>query len=274
MKLFVAFAALAIACVSAASLESILRPGFPEGRIINGHPADKGEAPFIVSLKTTSHFCGGSIIDQHWVITAAHCLVYANFEVVAGLHQRSDESEVQIRQVRGSKYQFAHEMYGGSVGPHDIGLIYIEEAFDLNALARDGSAPVAKISLPTGKYTTLGDGKLFGWGRDNSGALPNTLQTLDVNVIGYSECKAALPFLAPIADVNICSYNAGTTDGACNGDSGGPLTVRTQEGYELVGLVSWGYTPCATTSYPSVYTSVSSYMDWIAEKMTAYQMSL
>ncbi|XP_065357205.1 lectizyme-like [Calliphora vicina] len=262
MKLLIVLA-LAVATVSSASLDFVSKPGFPEGRIINGQEAAKGEAPFIVSLKSGSHFCGGSIIDEHWVLTAAHCLIYNNFQVVAGLHQRNDESDVQIRQVSGKANQFVHEKYGGGVGPNDIGLIYIAEPFDLNALARDGSAPVAKINLPSGKYEQTGNGKLYGWGRNNAGVLPNTLQTLDADIIGYTQCKAALPSSAPIDPVNICSYTAGTTDGACNGDSGGPLVRWTAAGAEIVGIVSWGYTPCATSKYPSVYTMTSAYNDWI-----------
>lgn len=262
---------LCIACVKSASLDGLFKPTISQERIINGEDAQPGDAPFIVSLQTNSHFCGGAIIDEHWVLTAAHCLIYNNFEVVGGLHSRNDQSNVQIRKVNGKNFMIPHEKYGGGVGPYDIGLIYIAEPFDLNALTRDGIAPVARINLPSGKFEQTGEGRLYGWGRDNSGNLPNILQTLEVDIISYSECKAALPSGSSLHETsNICTYNKGTADGACNGDSGGPLVRNTVEGAELVGLVSWGYTPCATTKYPSVYTSVITFKNWIAENINSF----
>jgi len=75
MKQFAVIFALALASVSAISVP---QPGFPEGRIINGYEAAKGEAPYIVSLQTTSnsHFCAGSLLDEVTIVTAAHCLTY------------------------------------------------------------------------------------------------------------------------------------------------------------------------------------------------------
>uniref|UniRef100_A0A1A9ZI73 Lectizyme n=1 Tax=Glossina pallidipes TaxID=7398 RepID=A0A1A9ZI73_GLOPL len=261
---------LFVVSVSAANLDAIAKPGFPEGRIINGHEAEKGEAPFIVSLKTTSHFCAGSIIAENWVLTAAHCLVFYEFEIVAGLHSRIDESDVQIRKVTSDKQQFRHEGYGGNVGPNDIGLIYVDKPFNLNALTRDGTAAVAKVNLPSGKFESTGKGKLYGWGVNNSGFLPKILNTLDVDIIGYEECKNALPIDAPIDPVNICSYTVDAIDGACNGDSGGPLVRVTPDGTELVGIVSWGYVPCKSTSMPSIYTWTSAFDEWIEEIINNY----
>ncbi|XP_037898704.1 lectizyme-like, partial [Glossina fuscipes] len=153
---FLAVFGLFVVSVSAANLDAIAKPGFLEGRIINGHEAEKGEAPFIVSLKTGSHFCGGSIIAENWVLTAGHCLIFDKFEIIAGLHSRIDESDVQIRKVTSKRQQFVHEGYGGNVGPNDIGLIYVDKPFKLNALTRDGTAAVAKVDLPSGKFESTG----------------------------------------------------------------------------------------------------------------------
>ncbi|XP_017038415.1 lectizyme [Drosophila kikkawai] len=262
MRQFVVLLALALASLASGNL--IVKPGFPEGRIINGYEAKQGEAPYIVSLHTTSHFCAGSLIAADWILTAAHCMTYTKGTASAGVHGRSDTENVQSRDFTNAQY-IIHEKYGGGVGPYDIGLIKLDKPFDLNVVARDGSNPVGVISLPSNNYQADGLGLLFGWGRDNSGLLPNALQKLDVDIIGYTKCKAALPSTAPLAESNVCTYTENTTDGACNGDSGGPLV---QNG-ELVGVVSWGYTPCATTKYPSVYTQVSSYNSWIKEKMNA-----
>ncbi|XP_026844986.1 lectizyme [Drosophila persimilis] len=267
MKQFVVLLALTVAAVSA---NTIAMPGFPEGRIINGHEAQAGEAPYIVSLQTSSHFCAGSIINENWVLTAAHCLIYNSYQVVAAAHARSSKEDTQVRQVTSGDH-IVHENYDGGVGPYDIGLIYVATPFDLNAVSRDGSAPVASIALPPKKLEGSTDGTLYGWGRDNSGALPEKLQKLDVDIIDYVQCKAALPSNSKVAESNVCTYTAGTTDGACNGDSGGPLISRSSDGSAyLVGIVSWGYTPCASTKYPSVYTSTADYDAWIAEKIAKF----
>ncbi|XP_034474139.1 lectizyme [Drosophila innubila] len=260
---------LLVLAVASASANTIGWPGFPEGRIINGYEAKAGEAPFIVSLQSmlNAHYCAGSLISDRVVLTAAHCMTSKDFQVVAGAHSRSDKSTTQVRRGSSSR-QTIHEKYGGGVGPYDIGLIFLEEPFDLNALDRDGKPPVSTISLPSYQFEANSDGVLFGWGRDNSGSLPDKLQKLDVDIIGYNDCKAKLPLGNKLADSNVCTFTSGKTDGACNGDSGGPLVNRRSDGtYQQVGIVSWGYTPCASTKYPSVYTSTASYFGWINDNI-------
>nr|XP_016944944.1 lectizyme [Drosophila suzukii] len=266
MRQFVVLFALALASASA---NLIPQPGFPEGRIINGYEAQKGEAPYIVSLQTTSksHFCAGSLISSRTCLTAGHCLLsYTDGLIVAGAHSRLSHDNVQSRKFDRSQF-VVHEEYSGGVGPNDIGLIRLskEDAFDLNAVARDGTNPVGVVSLPPYTFEGTGDGYLYGWGRDNSGSLPTNLQTLKVDIIGEKACNAAMPVTAQVATCNVCTYTAGTTDGACNGDSGGPVVKKTENGAYLVGLVSWGMTPCASTFYPSVHTNIMYYERWIEE---------
>ncbi|XP_017075303.2 lectizyme [Drosophila eugracilis] len=269
MRTFVVILALALA---AASANLIPQPGFPDGRIINGYEATKGEAPYIVSLQSTSssHFCAGSLIDNVTILTAAHCLTNKEGQAVCGAHDRTNQQDVQIRKFTNAQYVI-HEKYGGGVGPNDIGLILLneEDAFDLNAVSRDGSNPVAAVGLPSKTFEGTGDGCLYGWGRDNSGLLPTNLQKLDANVIGYTECKNALPVTSSIAETNVCTHTSGKADGACNGDSGGPLVIKSEYVDTIIGIVSWGYTPCASTTYPSVYTGVASFLPWIAENRKA-----
>ncbi|XP_017086887.2 lectizyme [Drosophila bipectinata] len=261
MRQFVVLFSLAVATVTASLIP---QPGFPEGRIIDGEVAKVGEAPFAVSLQTEqgSHYCGATIIAKDLVLTAAHCMIYKLFWVVGGVTDRTDLSNAQRRQVTSDSQYVVHELYGGSVGPYDIALIHLKDPFDLNARARDGSYPVAAIDLPGKTFQGTGNGTLFGWGRDSWGALPLALQKLETNIIDAETCAKELPANSKLAETNVCSHIKGTPKGACNGDSGGPLTSW---GY-LVGIVSWGYTPCSSTTYPSVYTCVGSFLKWIAEK--------
>lgn len=222
-------------------------------------------------MKTSSHFCAGSIIDEHWIVTAGHCIIYDDFKIVAGLHKRNDESQVQIRKVNLKKHTIVHKKYNGDVGPYDIGLIYLDEPLNLSEISRKSGKPlVDKIDLPSHQYSQIGDGVLFGWGLDNSNKLPNVLQKLDTEIIGYDKCKRELPSSAPIHKTNICSRNPGTIASACNGDSGGPLVKFNSRGVELIGIVSWGYTPCTSTTYPSVYTHTDAHLSWIAEQQKEY----
>lgn len=266
MRQFVVLLALALASSAAASL--IGKPGFPEGRIINGKEAAPGEAPYIVSLQTTSHFCAGILIDPFSILTAAHCLTQNSANAVVGAHGRSSKENIQTRTYTKAQ-TIVHEKYGGGVGPYDIGLIKLSVPFDLTAVARDGSNPVGVIRLPSKNFQGTSPGVLYGWGRDNSGALPEYLQKLEQDIIDGEMCKKELPSNSPVADSNVCSFTPNAADGACNGDSGGPLVQYFGDVPELVGIVSWGYTPCDTTKLPSVYTKVSAYTDWIAENSRA-----
>ncbi|XP_055840045.1 lectizyme-like [Episyrphus balteatus] len=243
-------------CIANGNVLPESRISFPTGDIINGQEAEPHSAPYIVSLKTSSHFCAGSIISENLVLTAAHCLENKKFDVVAGLHNRQNQTGAAVRKALLSQSR-KHSLYNGGVGPYDIGLIKIDPPFKFNAT-------VNKIQLPPAGKNHSGEGTLFGWGKVKRASLPNNLQTVDTLIIEYSECKKDLPSGAPIHPTNICSNsnkNNGTGISACNG---GPLVQYGKGGKaQLVGIVSWGYVPCGAKNQPSVYTHTSAHIDWI-----------
>ncbi|XP_063454111.1 chymotrypsinogen B isoform X2 [Pan paniscus] len=86
-------------------------------RIVNGEDAIPGSWPWQVSLqdKTGFHFCGGSLISEDWVVTAAHCGVRTSDVVVAGeFDQGSDEENIQVLKI--AKVPRPHAAEGRAVG--------------------------------------------------------------------------------------------------------------------------------------------------------------
>lgn len=150
----------------------------------------------------------------------------------------------------------SHPQYIPSLGQNDISLLKTENNIVFGDLV--SSIPIASGDVGAGFQAVLS-----GWGTTYlNGPIPNFLQYLNVSTVSNSECaERHEPAVYPITESNICSFsNFG--EGACHGDSGGPLAVQNI----LVGIVSWGH-PCAK-GYPDVFTRVSSYVDWILENAT------
>lgn len=266
---------LLVALVAAAQAGRItdqlvkLVPSFATGFVINGTEADPHSAPYIVSLATNyekhSHICGGTIISHDWILTAAHCISNpVGMSVIAGLHTRAEVDELtQHRQV---DFGRVHEKYTGGVGPYDIAILHVSEPFIFNE-------NVSPATLPSREQVHEGESHLYGWGQPKSYIFTpaKTLQTITTDIVNFEECQAALPDDAPLATSNICSSSHQESRSACNGDSGGPLVVENVDiPSELIGIVSWGYIPCGLAQLPSVYTKVSSYVDWVADIQSAY----
>ncbi|KAK4878209.1 hypothetical protein RN001_010715 [Aquatica leii] len=224
--------------------------GSGDDRIVGGFPANISDYPYQVSLRTllNEHFCGGSILNQLWVLTAAHCLAQttaANTMVVVGTNSLSSG---------GTRYNVSkfiqYPFYNNENHLNDIGLVKISQPFSFCT-----SVKPIQLSL---RYPPHGsDVVLTGWGLTSypSNTLPDILQYIHLNAIRISNCKTLLAGY-PVTNNHICTLQEENI-GSCHGDSGGPLVYNGDQ----IGIVSWGI-PCAVGS-PDVFTSVLWYHVWI-----------
>ncbi|KAL6258126.1 hypothetical protein P5V15_010045 [Pogonomyrmex californicus] len=216
-------------------------------KIVGGSSASEGQYPYQASLRYQNrHFCGGSVIDKRWILTASHCLTGFNdkdITVVLGTNtlDRGGDIYSAIKRV-------IHPYYNVAFIRNDIGLIKV----DKDIVFGDKVKPIA---LPTRNFNKSDyPATLSGWGTTNfPGETPNELQHIQLTVIDQKQC---LSTSFRTTNNNICTLNK-QGEGACHGDSGGPLVANGEQ----IGVVSWGV-PCAK-GRPDVFTRVYSYVKWI-----------
>lgn len=263
--IFCATLALVVAFSSAS-------PFAVQSRIVGGQEADSEAAPFIVSLQWSTetrrhHFCAAVIIDEEWLLTAAHCIqaVHADavIKAVAGkknLHEEDNE-ENQVRLVENI---IIHPDFNGGISSDDLALLKVSEAFEWTDSVLPIELPLTK-DIPTGSVT------VYGWGSlsmEFMPEFPETLQKATMDILDYQECENVLggEGATPLKESNICTGPLKGGLSTCNGDSGGPLVKTNAEGHKtLIGIISWGFYPCGGENTPSIYARVSAYVNWIEE---------
>lgn len=229
----------------------------PESRIVGGTEAPQAWAPYQVSIMNTfgEHVCGGSIISEEWILTAAHCLEWPiqYLKIVTGSNDYTKPGAEYL--VDASKKHCEHN---NPTYHNDIALIHTATPIVFNELTQPIKL-ATKDSLKAGdKVTLTGWGSVKAWGR-----YATKLQTIDLAYVEHSTCEKSVKNADWLGEGHICTYTK-EGEGSCHGDSGGPLV---DEEHTLVGVVNWGEA-CAV-GYPDVFASVGYYYDWITKMMTA-----
>ncbi|XP_018565725.1 brachyurin-like [Anoplophora glabripennis] len=235
--------------------------GFINGRIIGGQEATPHAYPYQVGLYChrvdVTNFCGGSLVSQNFVLTAAHCAEKTvSIELIFGAHNIEEVEETQVRQT--SSQFVIHSGWDESELIHDIAVVRLP-----TPIVETDYIKIIRISPNTETYAGE-QGLIAGWGTTRTGQQGVTplLRYVVSDILTNDACKSIQPYDLVIQPTHLClSGLSGTVKvGTCNGDSGGPLVVNGAQ----VGVVSFGYSDCEVGN-PSVFTRLSEYRDWIRE---------
>ncbi|XP_022347373.1 serine protease 38 [Enhydra lutris kenyoni] len=232
-----------------------------QGKILGGADALERRWPWQVSVHYRGfHVCGGSIIDEYWVLSAAHCFDRDKnmeaFDIYVGLVDlRLAGSHTQWFEVNKVIVHPTYEAYHPVGG--DVALVQLKSRI----LFSDSVLPVCIASPDVNLHNATCWST--GWGLVSpQGHVPNKLQEVQTPLISLPLCQLLYGHLSYIMLDMLCAGDIRDMRTVCEGDSGGPLVCEFNHTWLQVGIVSWGR-GCMYPMYPAVYARVSYFSKWI-----------
>uniref|UniRef100_F6S3Y5 Complement factor D (adipsin) n=1 Tax=Xenopus tropicalis TaxID=8364 RepID=F6S3Y5_XENTR len=231
----------------------------PRGRILGGQDSKAEVRPYMASIQQNGiHQCGGVLIADKWVLSAAHCATnssYSSLNVMLGAISLSkpEKYKIVVKVLR----EIPHPLYNSTIKHHDLLLLELSEKVTLSPAVNPLPFQNENIDISAGKRCLVA-----GWGQMRlTGKKPDTLQELWVPLISRDVCNRRNYYDNEITANMICAGES--RKDSCEGDSGGPLVC---DGI-AVAIVQGGFRKCGNPTKPGIYTLIEPYKSWIMESM-------
>ncbi|XP_063548093.1 chymotrypsin-1-like [Cydia strobilella] len=225
-------------------------------RIIGGDEAPPKFGYFHASLQnlTGHHVCGGAVVSDRHVVTAAHCVLSAEPQYIKAVVGTTNLDE------GGNSYDLESirifNDFNFSNRANDLAIIKLAKPFNSN--------DVEIIEIDQMSLNENDEIALTGFGaQEVNGETSRLMHVLELTVFSQETCQYAMRYTRAVDENMFCTFTK-IGEGTCHGDSGGPLVKNKK----LVGLVSWGI-PCAV-GFPDVHTRIAPFFDWIQEQIKQF----
>ncbi|XP_038165794.1 granzyme C-like isoform X1 [Arvicola amphibius] len=238
-------------------LTFLLPLGAGAEEIIGGHEVKPHYRPYMAFIVFVNDDgkrdgCGGFLVKDNFVLTAAHCMGSA-MNITLGAHNISIQEETQ--QIIPVAKAIPHPDYNPKAGSSDIMLLKLERKAKRTRAVKPLNLPRRNVQVKPGDMCYVA-----GWGMmDPKGDYSNTLQEVELTVQKDKKCESRFPRRYNKA-IQICVGDPKINRTASSGDSGGPLVCKKA----AAGIVSLGD---KNDSAPCVFTRVSSFLSWIKKTM-------